>query len=253
MALFIVGSTPSCAAEPAAASDARPYGSGPGASKAQTAQRPRFIAEVYSTAMEAQFTSSEVTSLPHERRPRLNGALPARRPSRTRVERRECYPGRRGRRPRRAGPVGLRRTAAFPWRERREAGVAQFGFLRIRPALPRRSRFSNHGAAQPFEELLDAREGPIRFSEQIDGDAVSIFAAACEHGLEGVIFKDPDSPYRSRRTGDRIEVKCIQSVSFFVAGYEKSAVARGRVGSLLLAARPGDDLQYVESVGMGSI
>jgi len=45
-----------------------------------------------------------------------------------------------------------------------------------------------------LEELLDEKGGAIRFSEQIDGDAVSIFNAACEHGLEGVIFKDPDSP-----------------------------------------------------------
>ncbi|SCB37579.1 non-homologous end-joining DNA ligase [Rhizobium hainanense] len=102
-----------------------------------------------------------------------------------------------------------------------------------------------------LEELIDGREGAIRFSEQIEGDAVSIFDAACEHGLEGVIFKDPDSPYRSGRTGDWIKVKCIQSESFFVVGYEKSAVARAGVGSLLLAARRGDDLQYVGSVGTG--
>ncbi|MFP3547150.1 non-homologous end-joining DNA ligase [Rhizobium sp. SIMBA_035] len=102
-----------------------------------------------------------------------------------------------------------------------------------------------------LEELLDGRDGAIRFSEQIEGDAVSIFHAACEHGLEGVIFKDPDSPYRSGRTGDWIKVKCIQSESFFVVGYEKSPVARGGIGSLLLAARKGDDLQYVGSVGTG--
>ena len=102
-----------------------------------------------------------------------------------------------------------------------------------------------------LEELLDGREGAIRFSEQIEGDAVSIFNAACEHGLEGVIFKDPDSPYRSGRTGDWIKVKCIQSESFFIVGYEKCALAPGGVGSLLLAAHKGNGLQYVGSVGTG--
>ena len=102
-----------------------------------------------------------------------------------------------------------------------------------------------------LKELIGGSGGAIRFSEQIDGDAVSIFNAACEHGLEGVIFKDPDSPYRSGRTGDWIKVKCIQSESFLVVGYEKSAVARGGVGSLLLAARKNDGLQYVGSVGTG--
>ena len=102
-----------------------------------------------------------------------------------------------------------------------------------------------------LEELLAGREGTIRFSEQVEGDAGSIFHAACEHGLEGVIFKDPDSPYRSGRTGDWIKVKCVASESFFVVGYEKSATARGGLGSLLLAARKGDGLQYVGSVGTG--
>ncbi|MFP3544391.1 hypothetical protein SB748_13025 [Rhizobium sp. SIMBA_035] len=83
------------------------------------------------------------------------------------------------------------------------------------------------------------------------GDTVSSFNAACEHNLDDVIFKDPDSPYRSGRTGDWINVKCIQCESFFVVVYEKSAVARGGVGSLLLVARNGDGLQYVGSVGTG--
>ncbi|TAU52520.1 ATP-dependent DNA ligase [Rhizobium leguminosarum] len=102
-----------------------------------------------------------------------------------------------------------------------------------------------------LEELLVGQEGPIRFSEEIEGDGNAIFNASCEHGLEGVIFKDPDSPYRTGRTGDWLKVKCIQSESFFVIGYERSSVARGGVGSLLLAARKGDDLQYVGSVGTG--
>lgn len=101
-------------------------------------------------------------------------------------------------------------------------------------------------------ELIGDREGPIRFSEEIEGDSGAIFEAACEHGLEGVIFKDPDSPYRSDRTGDWIKVKCIRSESFFIVGYEKFKVARGGVGSLLLAAWKGKQLHYVGSVGTGS-
>lgn len=62
-------------------------------------------------------------------------------------------------------------------------------------------------------ELLGDREAQIRFSEEIDGDSDAIFEAACEHGLEGVIYKDPDSEYRSDRTDDWVKVKCIQSDS----------------------------------------
>jgi bifunctional non-homologous end joining protein LigD len=102
-----------------------------------------------------------------------------------------------------------------------------------------------------LEQLIADRDGPIQFSEEIDGDGGAIFRAACEHGLEGVIFKDADSTYRSGRTADWIKVKCIASESFFIVGYEKSSTARGGLGSLLLAARKGDELQYVGSVGTG--
>ncbi len=83
-------------------------------------------------------------------------------------------------------------------------------------------------------ELLGDSEGDIRFSAEIDGDNEAIFEAACEHGLEGVIFEDAKSEYRSDRTGDWVKVKCVQSDRFFIIGYEKSTAARSGVGSLLL-------------------
>ncbi|CCM79495.1 ATP-dependent DNA ligase (fragment) [Rhizobium mesoamericanum STM3625] len=43
----------------------------------------------------------------------------------------------------------------------------------------------------------------------------------------------------------------MQSDSFIVVGYEQSSVARGGIGSLLLAARKGDDWAYVGSLGTG--
>jgi bifunctional non-homologous end joining protein LigD len=60
-----------------------------------------------------------------------------------------------------------------------------------------------------------------------------------------------DRPYRSGRTGDWLKIKCIQSESFMVFGYEQSATARGGLGSLLLAARRGHGWAYVGSVGTG--
>jgi bifunctional non-homologous end joining protein LigD len=68
-------------------------------------------------------------------------------------------------------------------------------------------------------------------------------------GLEGIIAKHRDRPYRSGRTGDWLNIKCIQSESFMIVGYEQSAVARGGIGILLLAARY--DWVYVGAVGMG--
>ncbi|RDJ12402.1 non-homologous end-joining DNA ligase [Rhizobium grahamii] len=102
-----------------------------------------------------------------------------------------------------------------------------------------------------LQSLLKGFEGEIRLSEALDGDGREIFTAACDHGLEGIIAKYKDAPYRSGRFGEWIKVKCIQSDSFIVVGYEHSMVARGGIGSLLLAARKGGDWVYVGSVGTG--
>lgn len=93
--------------------------------------------------------------------------------------------------------------------------------------------------------------GPIRLSEEVEADGAALLAAACEHGLEGIIAKNRDSPYRSGRGGDWIKIKCIQSDTFMIVGYERSMAARAGIGALLLAARRDDNLVYVGSVGTG--
>ena len=62
-------------------------------------------------------------------------------------------------------------------------------------------------------------------------------------------LKHDDRPYRSGRTGDWLKIKCIQSDSFLVVGYEPSTAVRGAIARLLLAAREDDGLVYVSSVG----
>ncbi len=94
-------------------------------------------------------------------------------------------------------------------------------------------------------------DGSIRLSQEIAVDGETLLEHACQAGLEGIIAKHRDRPYRSGRTGDWLKIKCIQSESFMVVGYEQSASARGGIGSLLLAARKGYDWAYVGSVGTG--
>ncbi|MBY2927033.1 ATP-dependent DNA ligase [Rhizobium leguminosarum] len=103
-----------------------------------------------------------------------------------------------------------------------------------------------------LEDLVPAGEqGDIRLSEEIEADGDQLLASACEHGLEGIIAKRRDALYRSGRLGDWVKVKCIQSDSFVIVGYERSKVARAGIGRLLLAARKGKKLVYVGGVGTG--
>ncbi|MBB4440693.1 hypothetical protein M2310_004188 [Rhizobium leguminosarum] len=103
-----------------------------------------------------------------------------------------------------------------------------------------------------LEDLVPAEgQGDIRLSGEIDADGDQLLASACQHGLEGIIAKRRDSPYRSGRLGDWVKIKCIQSDSFVIVGYERSTVARAGIGRLLLAARKGKELVYVGGVGTG--
>lgn len=102
-----------------------------------------------------------------------------------------------------------------------------------------------------LEDLLRGETGPIRLSEEVAADGTDMLRIACEHGLEGIIAKHRDKPYRSGRRGDWLKIKCIQSDSFVVIGYEPSTKVRGAIASLLLAARKDDGLAYVGAVGTG--
>lgn len=98
--------------------------------------------------------------------------------------------------------------------------------------------------------FLDDPTGAIQSSEEVFGDG-ALLEKACSMGLEGIIAKHRDRPYRSGRTGDWLKIKCLQSESFMIVGYEQSLTARGGLGSLLLAGRKGHDWIYVGSVGTG--
>ena len=47
----------------------------------------------------------------------------------------------------------------------------------------------------------------IRWNEHIEGDGATIFRHACKLGLEGIVSKRKDSPYRSGRSPDWLKMK----------------------------------------------
>jgi bifunctional non-homologous end joining protein LigD len=104
---------------------------------------------------------------------------------------------------------------------------------------------------QMLEDLIDHESAAIRLSEEVDADGAEFLASACKFGLEGIIAKRRNAPYRSGRGGDWLKIKCVQSDTFLVIGYEPSTAAIGGIGRLLLAAHGNYGLAYVGSVGTG--
>jgi bifunctional non-homologous end joining protein LigD len=93
---------------------------------------------------------------------------------------------------------------------------------------------------------------PLRFSDHHVGGGPAFFAEACRSGVEGIVSKRADAPYRSRRSRSWLKVKCTLRQELVIAGYTDPAGSRTGLGALLLAVH-GDDgrLRYAGKVGTG--
>jgi bifunctional non-homologous end joining protein LigD len=57
-------------------------------------------------------------------------------------------------------------------------------------------------------EIVLAKSAPgIRFNEHMEGDGETVFRHACKLGLEGIVSKRKQSPYRSGRSPDWLKMK----------------------------------------------
>jgi bifunctional non-homologous end joining protein LigD len=80
-----------------------------------------------------------------------------------------------------------------------------------------------------------------------------VLAATVQNGLEGVVAKRRDSPYRpGRRHPDWLKVKSFRTQEVVIGGWtEGRGERRGSLGALLLGVPHGGGLRYVGKVGTG--
>jgi bifunctional non-homologous end joining protein LigD len=102
-----------------------------------------------------------------------------------------------------------------------------------------------------LEDTLKDNDGAIRLSETIDADPAILLEHVGSLGLEGIVGKHLDQPYRSGRTGDWVKIKCVGSEAFMIVGYEPSTASPAGFASLALAAYRGDELVHVGNLGTG--
>jgi bifunctional non-homologous end joining protein LigD len=109
-----------------------------------------------------------------------------------------------------------------------------------------------HERKAQLRKLLDGRVKNVAYSEDFD-DGDALFEVAQAQGLEGIIAKRVDSPYRAgRRTREWLKIKTENNEEFVVAGYTRGSGRRANTfGSLVLAVNEGDHLRYVGNVGTG--
>jgi bifunctional non-homologous end joining protein LigD len=96
-----------------------------------------------------------------------------------------------------------------------------------------------------------ATSSQIRYSDHLTGDGARMLAEACRLGLEGIISKRADLPYRSGRNDDWLKSKCIQVDEFVIIGYVVSNVSANAVGALVVGYFERKRLMYAGRVGTG--
>ena len=103
-----------------------------------------------------------------------------------------------------------------------------------------------------LEQLLDTSVEGVLVSPSFD-DGAALERAARKHGLEGVVAKLIDSPYRpGRRSTDWRKLKLKSQQELVIAGFTRGQGRRASgIGALVLGVHAADGLRYAGNVGTG--
>ena len=101
--------------------------------------------------------------------------------------------------------------------------------------------------------LADAvpKLGPVRYLDHIARDGEAFLAQVAALGLEGVIAKKADAPYRAGRTEQWLKIKREPTGDFVVVGFTSPKGSRSHFGALQLGDYVGGTLVYAGRVGTG--
>jgi bifunctional non-homologous end joining protein LigD len=85
--------------------------------------------------------------------------------------------------------------------------------------------------------------------ESFEGEAAALLRAACEAGLEGIVSKRRDQPYRGGRA-DWVKCNCNVEEVLIIGGYVPGR-SKKSIGELLIGRRQGRKLLYAGRVSFG--
>jgi bifunctional non-homologous end joining protein LigD len=100
--------------------------------------------------------------------------------------------------------------------------------------------------------LAGQEPGTLRLSDEIPDRGEDLYAAVAAMGLEGVVGKRADSPYRSGYSADWLKVRVDRTSDFAVVGFDPVPGSRSGFRNLHLAVRDAaGGLAYAGTVGSG--
>lgn len=93
--------------------------------------------------------------------------------------------------------------------------------------------------------------GPLRYLDHIEKQGEAFFGQVERMGLEGIIAKKGDSPYKGGRSPVWLKIKAARSDDFVVVGFTAPKGSRAGFGALHLAQYIGKQLVYAGRAGSG--
>ena len=102
-----------------------------------------------------------------------------------------------------------------------------------------------------LRRLLEWAPDTLRFSDHVRGRGPEFFEKARQAGLEGVVSKRADAPYREGRGGDWRKAKCRLSQEMVIGGWTLPSDGRASIGALHVGFYEDGQLVYAGKVGSG--
>src|SRR6266498_544491 len=100
-------------------------------------------------------------------------------------------------------------------------------------------------------ERILPRAGPLKYLEHFPKDGEALYERVVQLGLEGIVAKRADAPYRAGRTDAWLKVRADRTGDFVVVGFTRPQGSRAGFGALDLAAYENGKLVYAGRAGSG--
>lgn len=93
--------------------------------------------------------------------------------------------------------------------------------------------------------------GPVRFLDHIEAEGEAFLEQVEGMGLEGIVAKRADAPYRGGRSSQWLKIKAEKTGDFVIVGFTEPKGGRTGFGALQLADLVGGQLVYAGRAGTG--
>src|SRR5216110_348263 len=100
-------------------------------------------------------------------------------------------------------------------------------------------------------EPIVPRVGPIKYLSHFEKDGEALYEHVVKMGLEGIVAKRADAPYRAGRSPNWLKIRADRTDDFVVVGFTRPKGSRSGFGALDLGAHQDGKVVYGGRVGSG--